>query len=699
MITKEQRDLADSSKTLEAGTERLIKTLTGVTKTSDGVASGFVKMWKETGKFGDALGKLGATVAETFTGMNAGISTFKKFAEGTVALSLSVDSARAAFNKATGTGGRYNDVIKAAEYRNRQLGVSANEAQAATQQLLSGFTEFLMMSEAGQKDLAATVAQFETFGVAAANTTKFLEAVTRTTGRSIQQAQRLQKSVMATAKAFGDNLNEVMQETAEVMPKLAIHGQNLEGVLDDLYSASKRTGMGMSEIIGLAERFDTFEGAADAAGNLNAVLGSLGGQPLVDTMQILETTNPAERMQLFADAVEQSVGNFEDLGYYQQKAIANAMGLTVEETRRIMLQEEQSSRLDAALARRNLSEKDYLALQKNARSVMDDLKILAMQFAAALEMPLQMLSGTLTKITKVLGGIKSLFGGGKMGTLMAGVVGVGGMALGGKLLSAGLSRIPGVGKFMTKKPDGSDEKPFHVILKEGAAEIGKGLADRMRSGFNRLTGRYGAPGGRIGPSLPPGSGGGMGGMFMGAGGRALTRATTPMWGSTAAATSRMGKMGRFARSGLGMGMGAGLLGMAVGHGAEKGSGRSKAGKALEWGGAGAALGSFLPGPGTLIGGALGAGAGAIFGADGGIVTKPSVGVIGEGGQNEAIVPLPNGRAIPVDMSGSELAELLKANNSKLDNLISIMGGRETVLIKSDLAAAMMDINRARTVVT
>ncbi len=38
-------------------------------------------------------------------------------------------------------------------------------------------------------------------------------------------------------------------------------------------------------------------------------------------------------------------------------------------------------------------------------------------------------------------------------------------------------------------------------------------------------------------------------------------------------------------------------------------------------------------------------------ATGGIVNKPTAALIGEGGMNEAVVPLPNGKAIPVDMRG------------------------------------------------
>ena len=38
-------------------------------------------------------------------------------------------------------------------------------------------------------------------------------------------------------------------------------------------------------------------------------------------------------------------------------------------------------------------------------------------------------------------------------------------------------------------------------------------------------------------------------------------------------------------------------------------------------------------------------------AKGGIVTGPTPALIGEGGMNEAVVPLPNGKAIPVDLKG------------------------------------------------
>ena len=76
-------------------------------------------------------------------------------------------------------------------------------------------------------------------------------------------------------------------------------------------------------------------------------------------------------------------------------------------------------------------------------------------------------------------------------------------------------------------------------------------------------------------------------------------------------------------------------------------------------GLGSILGGGASGISSLIGGFFGfANGGMVKGgfrayANGGIATKPTIGLIGEGKYNEAIVPMPNGKAIPVDMKGSQ----------------------------------------------
>jgi hypothetical protein len=108
-----------------------------------------------------------------------------------------------------------------------------------------------------------------------------------------------------------------------------------------------------------------------------------------------------------------------------------------------------------------------------------------------------------------------------------------------------------------------------------------------------------------------------------------------------------------------------------------------------WAGAasGAALGTAVAGPiGTVVGGIIGGLVGGYGGAKageaggewlgakfavGGMVNQPTRALIGEAGP-EAIVPLPNGRSIPVEM-GSDFGQLTQ----KLDQLIATMGAGNT----------------------
>jgi len=50
-------------------------------------------------------------------------------------------------------------------------------------------------------------------------------------------------------------------------------------------------------------------------------------------------------------------------------------------------------------------------------------------------------------------------------------------------------------------------------------------------------------------------------------------------------------------------------------------------------------------------------------ADGGIVSGPTLGLVGEGKYNEAIVPLPDGRSIPVQMQGNTIRDKMAGNNN------------------------------------
>jgi hypothetical protein len=88
--------------------------------------------------------------------------------------------------------------------------------------------------------------------------------------------------------------------------------------------------------------------------------------------------------------------------------------------------------------------------------------------------------------------------------------------------------------------------------------------------------------------------------------------------------------------------------------------------------AGAALGAFAGPLGALAGGAIGGAAGAFGGdklgewigrklpkfGDGGVIESPTAAIIGEAGQKEAVIPLPNGKSVPLDLDLSSITRAM-----------------------------------------
>jgi hypothetical protein len=128
------------------------------------------------------------------------------------------------------------------------------------------------------------------------------------------------------------------------------------------------------------------------------------------------------------------------------------------------------------------------------------------------------------------------------------------------------------------------------------------------------------------------------------------------------------------------------------------------------------IGSILMGIGGGISGFMG-----LFGANGGIAPKgwkpfpvaafanggtvsgPTLGLVGEGKYNEAIVPLPDGRSIPVQMQGSAVRDKMNSNyNSAPSSPILSMSFESTSIngveyvSRDQLEQAMAETRRAST---
>ena len=118
------------------------------------------------------------------------------------------------------------------------------------------------------------------------------------------------------------------------------------------------------------------------------------------------------------------------------------------------------------------------------------------------------------------------------------------------------------------------------------------------------------------------------------------------------------------------------------------------------GGAMGGIAGLIPKSGKAANGAVWQGGFTAF-ANGGMVTGPTLGLIGEGKYNEAIVPLPDGRSIPVQLGGRSARDLMGGGAPGMPQAPSLSMKFETTKIngveyvsREQLEQAMAETRRA-----
>lgn len=199
----------------------------------------------------------------------------------------------------------------------------ASAALTALTNQVSGFSKLMKgPAMAFGAQLVNQAAAFSRLGIKAADTAKIFEIGSKAQKMSTQRMAKLSRQVVSVGHALDKNLNETVQDFTKMAPDLVQFGDEMTGVFARLEAQSKATGIAAGTLLDTAMRFDTFEGAAKAAGRLNAVLG----QTAVDTMALIHA-NPDEKIDMMRKAVTRTLGPFNQLDRRTQSVIAGVMGL------------------------------------------------------------------------------------------------------------------------------------------------------------------------------------------------------------------------------------------------------------------------------------------------------------------------------------------------------------------------------------
>lgn len=240
-----------------------------------------------------------------------------------ISLVKELDSLTANFERQTQLGPAYTESINRQYRAMNQFGVSMEEAFGAQTALITSMTDFTLLGQAQRDSISEAGLLLQEQGIAIEDFSKGMQNSTKFFGQSAEMAIMTQQELAQTAEALGKVPAELAAEFAAAGPQLAKFGDQGVQAFKDLSRISKITGMDMDKVLAITNRFDTFEGAAEQAGKLNAAMGA----NMVNAMDLMMDTDPASRFETLRESIMNTVGSFDDMSYYQKQFYTEALGL------------------------------------------------------------------------------------------------------------------------------------------------------------------------------------------------------------------------------------------------------------------------------------------------------------------------------------------------------------------------------------
>ena len=237
------------------------------------------------------------------------------------------------------------------------IGLKASDTSAAMQALTDNVAlfrpNFIENNKVASTFTGNLIAGLKKMGVPLAASTKTLNLLTKGMKFTPMQAAKSLKSLVSVADSLGVSTNKVFTNFQSVGPNLAMFGDRTVEVFAELQAKAQATGIEMGKLAGYAEKLDTFKGAATAAQQLNAVLGST-----VLSVTDLVHADPAEKFALIQEAVAAAGVDFETADRRMKQVIASAAGMKVDDFAKLVMNQEESEEASKALDTTAMSQEE-----------------------------------------------------------------------------------------------------------------------------------------------------------------------------------------------------------------------------------------------------------------------------------------------------------------------------------------------------
>ena len=388
-LTKETKEATKATEDFMGGFDDLLSgnIVGGLTKLS----KGFIRT-SETGKkmgsmvrgLEDKLfdlvkttGKGSAGAVGAIAGLGIGLAALAiaaKITKMIFDLAMQVMDAENQFRKITGASAEFASSMGTTLNETRKFGASIEETSASMQSLFMGVTDFTMMSEAARVEMSANATMMSKLGVSNEDFARGSQIAIKAMGQTGIQAAATQREIAAAAMDIGVAPSKMASDFANAGPQLAKFGRDGVRAFKDLSVTAKVTGIEVNRLLAITGKFDTFEGAAEQAGKLNAALGG----NFVNAMELMTETDPTERFKMMRDSILDAGLSFDEMSYYQRKFFTESMGLQDEAELAALMSGNMDS-LSQSLGKTSAEYADMADQAKKVQSFQEKLNTLMMQ--------------------------------------------------------------------------------------------------------------------------------------------------------------------------------------------------------------------------------------------------------------------------------------------------------------------------------
>jgi len=280
-----------------------------------------------TGKFLNdmpgAFNAVGVAMSSALKPANLFAAGVGQMISATKELFTSFDKAQSSLSQTTATTGEYNDMLYDVQESNKAFNVSVEDAGQAISDLHNEVSTFNQLSSDQQTALTETTARMKALGVSTSTSAQQFDNMIQGMGMSAQVANDASMELVSLGDNIGVAADVISKDFNSAAGELAKYGADAIDVFKGMAAAAKATGIEMSSLMNVTKQYDTFEGAATAAGKLNAILG--GG--VLNSMDMLNATEE-ERVRLLVQSISLSGKNYESLNKFEKQAIASAAGIS-----------------------------------------------------------------------------------------------------------------------------------------------------------------------------------------------------------------------------------------------------------------------------------------------------------------------------------------------------------------------------------